>query len=330
MPETIPNAGLKPAGLSDFDRFLSERTEEAIRDGIQLRAWCLKPENLNRFPLDLKKKFRLPNQAYGFFGDLTINGNPTSVMGCQQEVKFGAIGQGDAPALLREFVLAHFLPTAHWTYPDGYPGGFTLDQILYKTKQGVVGKFPPGESAGCVDWRRLHTEFEWVLPIVQIHDFVMNIGPFVKHLKEAAAVSPHAAFMNVAENPAPGHALEVSIGYPFVKYAPTPNFFGFGPGKFGAAIKMFTFLLTTKNEVEVRMTFAAAPRCQKVFDFGAAWPDPVYGGAALLRRITLGAFDDKNVHMKMDTEMLAQHCRVHQSVMDGSADVFEKWLKTAG
>jgi hypothetical protein len=312
--------------LSDHDRFLCERTEEAIRDGIQLRAWCLKPGNVKRFPLDLKKQFRLPNQAYGFFGELQFHGRPTSVMGCQQEVKFGVIEKGDASALLREFVLARFLPTAHWTYPDGNPGGFTLDQILYKTRDATIGKFPPEQVRGCVDWRRLESELEWVLPIVQIHDFVMNVGPFVKRLKEAAAVAPHAAFMNVAENPTREHTLEVTIGYPFIKFAPIPNFFGFGPGKFGVAVKLFSFLLTPRNEVEVRMTFAAAPRCQKVFDFGAGWPDPIYGGAALLRRLTFGAFNEQAIHTKMDTEMLAQHCRVHQAVMDGSAEVFREWL----
>src|SRR5258708_25350372 len=180
---TMPELNPPPADLSDLERFLSERTEEAVREGIELRAWCVNPSNVKRFPLDLKKQYRRPNQAFGFFGDLEIGGRPASVMGCQQEVKFGAIAKGDAPELLREFVLAHFLPTAHWTYPDGYPGGFTLEQILYKTKQGVVGKFPAVEKPGCGDWRRLHSELQWVLPIVQIHDFVMNVGPFVKRLK---------------------------------------------------------------------------------------------------------------------------------------------------
>jgi hypothetical protein len=314
--------------LTDHERFLSERTEEAIRDGVQLRDWCLKPGNLKLFPLDLEKEYRLPNQAHGFFGGTTIRGLPTSIMGCQQDVEFGRIDKGDAPELLKEFVLARFLPTAHWKNPDGNLGGFTLDQTLYKTSDGVVGRFPPEQVRGCVDWRRLQADLQWVFSTVQIHDFVMHFGPFLT-IKEAAAVAPHASFMTIAENPTAEYTLEVTIGYPFVRFAPEPNFFGFGPGKFGTAVKLFTFYLTPSNDVKVRMLFAAAPRCQKVFDFGEMWPDPIYGTAALLRLFTFGIFNDEFVHTKMDTNMLAQHARVHQALMDGSAEVFREWLSGA-
>src|SRR5262249_24329709 len=126
---------------------------------------------------------------------------------------------------------------------------------------------------GCIDWRQLGKEYDWVLLTVQIYDFVMNFGPFTARLKEAACVSPHRDFVHIVERPAPGYALEVSVGYPFIAYAPIPNFFGFGPGKFGIANKLFSFLVTDQKELRVIMNFAAAPRCRKVFDFGKNIPD---------------------------------------------------------
>ena len=162
---------------------------------------------------------------------------------------------------------------------------------------------------------------------VHIHDFVMHFGPFRKRLREAACVVAHPGFVHVEENPSKEYALEVSVGYPFVAHAPIPNFFGFGPGKFGVAVKLYSFFLTTRNELRVRMVFAAAPRCQKVFDFGKRWPDPVYGGAKLFRHLTLGLWNPEPFHDRLDAQMLAQHCRVHQALMDGVERVWRDWLE---
>ena len=109
--------------FSDRDRFMIEKTEEAIRDGLQLERWWREREReLALFPLDLKKRYRLPNKAEGFFGSLPINGSPRTVMGCRQEVEFGSIPGANAPERLRDFVLGEFLQRAHWTYDDGALG----------------------------------------------------------------------------------------------------------------------------------------------------------------------------------------------------------------
>jgi hypothetical protein len=155
----------------------------------------------------------------------------------------------------------------------------------------------------------------------------MDFGPIRKRLREAACVAVHPSFVHIQENPSPEYAFEVSIGYPFVAHAPIPNYFGFGPGKFGVAVKLFSFLLTASKELRVRMVFAAAPRCQKVFDFGKRWPDPVYGGADLARRLTLGLWNPERLHDRLDAQMLAQHCRVHQALMDGVEKVWSGWLE---
>jgi len=319
-----------PESFSELEKFLVLKTEEAIHDGLQLEAWMRHPGDQRReIALNLHPIYRapkLPNRPYGYFGSATLNGKPTSVMGARQENDFGKIpGNGDAAALLLDFVFGQFLQRAHWTYPDNWQGGFEIEQSLYRKTGGGYGKFENAECNDVVDWRRLGREFDWVLLTVRIHDFVMKFGPVWKHMKEAACVAPHAGFVHVVEKPKPGYELEVSVGYPFVEYAPIPNCYGFGPGKFGLACKTYTFLLTSERKVEVIMDFAAAPRCWRVFDFGK-FPDPVYGGAKLLSRLTLGAYDPSGFHDKVDTAMVTQHCRVHQALMEGVATVWNKWV----
>ncbi len=145
-----------------------------------------------------------------------------------------------------------------------------------------------------------------------------------RRMDEAVCVIPLREFVRVIENPSPQHLLEVSIGYPFIDYAPIPNFFGFGPGKFGIAVKTFSFYLTRDNRIRACVEFAAAPRAQKVFDFYGL--DPVYGPADLLKRATLGVIDPRPLHDMMDTSMLVQHCHVHQKLMDGAARTWKQWV----
>lgn len=326
--QLLPHAS-QPSGLESFsaqDSFLIERTEEAIRDGGQLARWCRRQDpDLTLFPLVLKNS-RLPNRANVFFDSLEINGKCMSVMGCRQEIEFSRIASTKAPELLREFVLGEFLKRAHWTYGDGSPGGFTIEKSLYKTVGGECGQFPLESRKGCIDWRQLNTQFAWVLLTIDIHDFVLNFGPFRKTLREALCAALHSDFVHVVENPSEEYTLEVSVGYPVVRFAPIPNFFGFGPGKFDVAVKLFSFFLTPKNEIHVRMVFAAAARCQKVLDFGKYWPDPVYGGANLLHYLTLGHWNSEAFHNRVDAGMLAQHCRVHQTLMEGVEKIWSDWV----
>jgi hypothetical protein len=324
-----PQSGVAaiPESFSAQDKLLVEKTEEAIRDGLQLEAWMRRQhEEMLDFPVPLNRKYNLPNKAFGYFGNMQLNGQPISIMGVRQEVEFGPISAaGDPGELVRNFVLGEFLKRANWTYPDGYPGGFGIEQSIYRSVNGGYAKFAGDVCVGCVDWRKLGTEYDWVLLTVQIHDFVMNFGPFKARLKEAACVTMHPDFVHINEKPAPGYALEVAVGYPFVGVAPIPNFFGFGPGKFGIACKLYSFLVTDKKELRVIMNFAAAPRCAKVFDFGKRIPDPIYGGAAALRRITFGMWNPEPFHNKLDSNMLSQHGRVHQALMEGVSKVWNDW-----
>ena len=321
-----------PSDFSAQDRFLAEKTEEALVRGVELQAWRDGPKpGLRVFPLDLAKKFKLENRAEGYFGETNIAGRPRSVMGAKQFVKFGRLDRANAAEMLKEFVYKEFLTRAHWMYPDGYPGGFTVEQSIYMTTDGVLGTFGPEQSAGCIDWRTLGSEpesgkYKWVLLTLQIHDFVMEMGPVKKRLKEAACVAPSPRFMKIRETPNDDCVLSIQVGYPFVEFAPIPNIFGFGPGKFGIALKYFTFNLMKDGEVTTEMDFLAAPRCEKVFDFGKMIPDPLYGTADMVEMLTLGMVSASPFHDMMDKGMLETHCRVHQALMDGLGDVWVTWL----
>ncbi len=156
-----------PESYSAQDRFLATKTEEAIQDGLQLEAWMRRQHAaMLDFPLALKKVYKLPNKAFGYFGSLDLNGKPTPLMGCRQEIDFGkAAGAGDAGEMLRTFVPSEFLKRAHWRYPDGFPGGFMIEQSLYRTSAGEYGKFAGECRDGCIDWRARR----WSLPLVDFN-----------------------------------------------------------------------------------------------------------------------------------------------------------------
>lgn len=312
--------------MDDHDRFLIRKCENAIRDGVALERWCKQAGgDRAEFGLDLRESFRLPNRADGYFGSITLNGVQRSVMGCRQHIEFARVSRRhDARQLLKEFVLGEFLSRAHWVNADGTPGGFDVERSLYQTTDGEYGEFPETDRAGAMHWQDIGTRFRWVLLTITLNDFAANLGPITRRMDEAVCVTPVAEFMRVVDDPSPEYALEVSIGYPFIDYAPIPNFFGFGPGKFGVAVKLFSFYLTHDNRIRVVMEFAAAPRAQKVFDFWGV--DPVYGGAALLDTLTMGLLDPKPIHDAMDTTMLVEHCHVHQKLMDGTSKKWDEWL----
>src|SRR5205807_6127831 len=65
-----------PDSFSAQERFLIEKTEEAIHDGRQLEEWIRARDRnhaLRLFPLDLKKTYRVPNRAEGFLDTLVVN-----------------------------------------------------------------------------------------------------------------------------------------------------------------------------------------------------------------------------------------------------------------
>jgi hypothetical protein len=316
-----------PLDFSDHERSLVQKTETALVDGLALERWTRDPNRKVEFhELSLNRKYDLPNKAYGYFGDVTIGGRRLTALGARQEVEFGRITGPNPEQRLKEYVFKHFLNTSHWTYADGDPGGFTFKQMLYCTADGEVGRYPDDQLTSVQDWEKIGPVYRWSLFTCYLHDFVVMLGPVKKVLKEAVAVVQHPDFIHVTRNPRPGYKLEVAIGYPFIDWAPIPNFFGFGPGKFAWAVKTFQFLLRENNEVRCDMDFVAGARPKKVFDFGWLIPDPLYGTAGALGKLTLGLYNPQGFHDFMDLQMSTQHSRVHQALMEGSAKVFAAWL----
>jgi hypothetical protein len=324
MTTTSPQARPPiPDSFSELDRFLVGKTYDALDDGLELERWCRDPNRkIDEFLLDLKRPYALPNRAFGYFSDVKIGSKTKSVIGVRQEVEFGTAKGPDPEEQLKRFVLGTFLPTAHWTRSDGLQGGFTYEQLLYCTADGTLGRYPDHERATVQDWTLIGTRYRWSLFTVFLHDFVVKFGPLTKQFQEAATLVQHPDFIHIVERPAPGYKLEVAIGYPFIDYAPIPNYFGFGPGKFDWAVKLFSFLLSDDNRVRCNMDFAAGARPKKVFEFGEHVPCPLYGTAAALQAISFGVFDARKFHDWMDGGMVAQHARVHQSLMEGAAKIF--------
>ena len=327
---TPQSAGLLaiPKDFSAFERSLVEKTEAALVDGLQLYRWTRDPNRkIDEHLLDLDRHYDLPNKAYGYLTDVSIGGQTLSAIGARQEVEFGKITRPNPEQVLKDYVLRLFLNTAHWTYDDGSQGGFTFKQMLYCAADGSYGRWPDDQLTDMRDWNLIGPKYRWSLATIYLHDFVVMLGPVKKVLSEAVSVVQHPDFIHIEENPRPGYKLEVAFGYPFIDYAPVPNFFGFGPGKFNWAIKSFSFLLRNNNEVRCDMEFVAGARPKKVFDFGTYIPDPLYGTSDALQFLTLGVYKTQAFHDFMDLQMSVQHCRVHQAVMEGSAKVFAAWLK---
>lgn len=317
-----------PADFSEFERSLVEKTEVALVDGLALERWTRDPHRKVEFhELTLNRKYALQNKAYGYFGDVTIGGRQLTALGARQEVEFGRITGPKPEQRLKDYVFRHFLNTATWTSEEGDLGGFTFKQMLYCRKDGTYGRYPADQLTSVQDWNAIGRDYRWSLFTCYLHDFIIVLGPLRKTLKEAVAVVQHPDFVHVVENPKPGYKLEVAIGYPFIDWAPIPNFFGFGPGKFNWAVKTFQFLLRDNNEVRCEMDFVAGARPKKVFDFGQYIPDPLYGTAGMLQFLTLGLYNAQNFHNFMDLQMSTQHSRVHQALMEGSAKVFAAWLQ---
>jgi hypothetical protein len=314
--------------LTAFERSLVEKTEAALIDGLQLERWTRDPNRkIEEHVLSLNREYKLPNKALGYLADVTISGKTLTALGARQEVEFGKIDGPNPEQRLKDFVLRHFINTASWTYDDGDPGGFTIKQVLGCTMDGRVSRYPDNQLTQAQDWNLIGTKYKWSLFTIYLHDFVVMLGPIKKILSEAVAVVQHPDFIHIVENPKPGYKLEVAIGYPFIDYAPIPNYFGFGPGKFNWAVKTFSFLLRDNNEVRCDMDFVAGARTKKVFDFGKYIPDPLYGTSDFLETCTLGMYKSQVFHDFMDLQMSTQHSRVHQALMEGSSKVFAAWLK---
>ena len=318
-----------PEDFTSLERSLVEKSELAIVKGRELERWSRDPDRrIRQFPLSLNRPYSLKQRAWGYFADVTIAGRTLPALGCQQQVEFGKMSGPNPEERLMDYVFCQFLNTSSWMYPDGNAGGFTMQQMLYCDADGRCGRYPANQLRAACAWGDIGTKYRWSLLTIFLHDFVIHLGPMKTILKEAVAVVQHPDFVHIVQNPKPGYRLEVAIGYPFIDYAPVPNYFGFGPGKFDWAIKTFSFLLSDNNDVRCDMEFVAGARARKVFDFGSHIPCPVYGPSDLLEFFTLGIYKSQIFRDYLDLQMAVEHAHVHQALMEGSAKIFAAWEKS--
>jgi hypothetical protein len=318
-----------PTDFTAHERFLVEKSELAITKGLQLERWSRDPQRkIRQFALNLNRPYKLANRAWGYFSDVTISGKTLTALGVIQQVEFGKITGSHPEERLKEYVLGRFLNSSEWVYPDGNPGGFTMQQMLYCLADGTCGRYSADQLREARDWREIGTKYRWSLLSIFLHDFVIYLGPMKTVLKEAVSVVQHPDFVHIVPNPKPGYKLEVAIGYPFIDFAPVPNFFGFGPGKFDWAVKTFSFLLRDNNEIRCDMEFVAGARAKKVFDFGEYIPCPLYGPSDWLETFTLGMYESKTFRDYVDGHMAVEHAHVHQALMEGSSKIFAAWEKS--
>ena len=223
---------------------------------------------------------------------------------------------------------SQFLRIATWTHPDGSAAGFGYTPLVYETRtEGGHGGFGPAS-----DFRleQVDRDYSWAVLQVDIHDFVRSFPParpFARQLssriRESAYVVTHPNYSTPVSPAPPGSVAESRFGYSFLPTTVEPNFFGFGPGRFQAAIKQFRFLLLDNGDLEIRLSFIVAPRSQKVLYLWGF--DPVYTLVHLINAVTLGVFKiRRRAHDRLDAVMLSLHGNVHQNLLDGMRSIWEE------
>jgi hypothetical protein len=325
---TSMSSAVASAGLLPEDSLLIRQTEESLVVGLQLADWLRDHgESLEWKPIDLGRPFRLPHTQACHLGRVKVEGGERTVMATRQLLEFGSLGSRTRDAL-RDYVLGSYVPTSHWTNQDGTPGGILPEQILYRRPGGEYGRFPESARQGGGDFRELGSKYDWVLLTITPYDLVMDLTVFRLRIFVVPYLVIHPGYVHVVQNPSPGYSLEVTVGYSYIDASPIalrPWWVGYGPGRFVAATKIYQFLVTDNNEIRVRMYFAAAPRSQKILDFGKSWPDPVYGPADALHWLTFGLFPSGRVHDFVDTQITRSHCQLTQALVEGAQVVWSGW-----
>lgn len=316
--------------------------ETALKTGRQIVSWWRDKALVDALKLFPLRPAYLPYyEMQGFFDSIHFMGDmkPTSIMGCLQRHRFKRRRPpaGDVTAHLETFIDEHFLARSYRVHPDGDPGGFRYLPICFKRRDGsLVAPADPQARGG--DLAGFRNELEWGTFRVDILDFVRvnpTLQPYNKTLsrfvKESAYIVIHEDLAQEI-TPAPKDVIgERRFGYAFLPREVEPNMFGFGPGKFGAAIKQWRFLLYVNGDVEVQIAFLVSPRSQKVLD--VAGFDPVYASVAFADLASLGVFGIREAgHAALDKVFLEHHGVVHADVVTGMAEVWEgqRWAPSFG
>jgi len=318
---------------------LAKDAESALKDGGELFRWWVErvaSGQIEKFSLDPGYPPYL--EWNGFFDKVTLGGKQTTVVGCMQQNLFKPRSRpGEANIdKFESFFDREFLVRCRWTHPDGLEGGFRYKALLSKTiGQPGFDILEESENGPDLDLSQLGKTLEWIVLRVDILDFIRvdpKLEPFnkslSKHIKESAYIVLHAEYQKPPTPRAADTAAERTFGYAFLPREAEPNFFGFGPGHFGAAIKQWRFSLKKNGDLDTSISFIVSPRSEKVLNLGGF--DPVYTSIGIASAMTLGTLGiARRAQDALDRIFMLHHARVHSGLVVGMAPIWERpdWFR---
>ena len=323
-----------PGSLSEKDRFLIRNAEIGFRRAAQLLSWWKEKEScgaLRKRNLDTRRRSRIHLEY--FFDTLMLDDKPASAMGVFWKSRFQRKGKSEPQCgpTLQLFIQNQFLRRCCWTHADGLPGGFAFHALQYKLQDRDEYDVFPGTGPPA-DLAEIGRKYEWIVLEAVVHDFFrVMLGNTAWLLSRMPVMSSyvlaHRDYFSSFFPPVEGAAEEYCFGYSFLPCPVTPNIFGYGPGKFAAAVKQFRFLLLRSGDVEIQTFFLVSGRSDKILDLRGF--DPVYSSIDFLSRLTpqrLGL--SERAHDRLDALQLAAHARIYQSLLDGLGEVWENqnWI----
>lgn len=337
-PAPPPANGRPPVAVEA----LEADAESALKTGRQIVGWWRDKTLLESLELSpIGSSYPPYREVRAFFDSILFLGQmePTSIMGCLQTHRFKRRRPPAAEASqhLETFIDELFLSRCLQPRPDGSPGGFRYVPLAYRDEGGPFTAAGPEESSG-LDLSAFRRGRELVVLRVDILDF-LRASPATARLEgvlpgfatQSAYVAIHPDLAQEPEKAPPGVMAQRSFGYAFLPRTVSPTIAGFGPGKFGAAVKQWRFLLYVNGDVEVRVAFLVAPRSERVLDLAGF--DPVYASISLGDLMSFRTLHlRERGHDALDHVFLDHHWQVHAGVVDGLREVWEgqRWTPAFG
>jgi hypothetical protein len=279
------------------DPAVLDGAEVYLARGMALKRWWdqggVDVPPSRKYPLT--RTFNQPDASFGFFGQAPVEGRDMPVMGNFQSLlydrpKSPRTDQERAAEWMRdqmrEFVLHYFMRISSFALPEDITDegqsapplflrpfslcsddavnrqGFGFSQLFYKRQgTGEIGAFPPDARSRIVALRRIGTEFEWILPYVNLFGFEIAYMPFGSQGPRLTLPLPEGSYLIVSrdfvlhqENPEPGVLGRYGFGYAFIRN-PTPGLLAYGPGEFDAAFETIDFHVLADGRVRLDMAF---------------------------------------------------------------------------
>jgi hypothetical protein len=282
--------------LTDADRAIVDRAEQALADGLELKRWWDRVDEMNGYAerFEFIRQFHKPARSFGFFDVAPVGGKELLVMGSVDEALYDQPKQSPAERVrdeFREFVLHYFMRVSSFEQPEaradgvkrGAPpwpfqfvdlctresdvrGGFGFQQLYYKSRAtGDVGRFSSeAEQYRIVDLREVGSTYEWLILKVRIFSFDLSAQPLgtgtpalVVTLDEQSYLIVSREFIRDERDPAPGVLAEYGLGYAFIKDPSDQGRLAYGPGHFDLAFQLINFRVLTSGAIWSRLVFVA-------------------------------------------------------------------------